>query len=338
MSLTPGQIVAAVAPIVGKAGAAGIAGNAMQESTDRSNAGGGNLLQWQGARQAGLQAYARAHGLNPNSDQANLGYLVQDLKGPYSGLAKQLRSTSDPGHAAVLFSNTYERPGTPMLANRIKYAQQAAGAPATGTFPTLRPGRPTTMSIPGTKTTSFNTQAIAENMFQRLAAQPISDHLGGENGLKDFLAAEQSGKYNVTSSTPSTKVTIPGVPVASRHATPAPTGLPTGKGLATVDGKPVAKWIAPILQYAQAHGWTGTVNSGYRSLADQTRIYNSGVRPAAKPGTSNHEMTAFPGGAVDVSQAQQLSNILLKSPYAHLLVYAGAKDPVHFSHPHGGSY
>jgi hypothetical protein len=62
------------------------------------------------------------------------------------------------------------------------------------------------------------------------------------------------------------------------------------------------------------------------------------VRPAARPGTSNHEGTQFPRGAVDVSDAQTLSRILQGSKYAHLLVWAGGKDPVHFSHPHNGSY
>ena len=56
------------------------------------------------------------------------------------------------------------------------------------------------------------------------------------------------------------------------------------------------------------------------------------------PGTSNHEGSAFPRGAVDVSDAAQLSSILLGSPYGSTLVWAGSKDKVHFSHPHGGSY
>ena len=103
-------------------------------------------------------------------------------------------------------------------------------------------------------------------------------------------------------------------------------------------GERVADWIKPILQYAKAHGWQGTVTSGYRSYAQQKAIYDSGVRPAAVPGTSNHEGDAFPRGAVDVSDAQQLSQILMHSPYANLLIWAGGKDPVHFSHPHGGHY
>lgn len=109
-------------------------------------------------------------------------------------------------------------------------------------------------------------------------------------------------------------------------------------GVANFEGMKVAAWIKPALVYARHHGWKGQVTSGFRSLADQTRIYNSGVRPAAKPGTSNHEATQFPRGAVDVSDPAVLSKILAQSPYAKQLQWAGSKDPVHFSHPHGGSY
>lgn len=110
------------------------------------------------------------------------------------------------------------------------------------------------------------------------------------------------------------------------------------KGLANFEGTKVAAWIKPYLVYARQHGWKGTVNSGYRSYAEQKRIYESGVRPAAVPGTSNHEGTSFPRGAVDVSEAEQLSQILQKKPGGSALKWAGSKDPVHFSHPHNGSY
>lgn len=109
-----------------------------------------------------------------------------------------------------------------------------------------------------------------------------------------------------------------------------------GKQVAHFDGKPVAGWIKPWLQYARQHGWKGSVNSGYRSVAEQRRIYNSGVRPAAKPGQSNHNFTGFPGGAIDVSDAAQLSRILKRA--GSPLKWAGAKDPVHFSHPRNGTY
>jgi hypothetical protein len=127
--------------------------------------------------------------------------------------------------------------------------------------------------------------------------------------------------------------TTPGKPTDPAHHSDT-----SAKGTVNFEGHPVAAWIAPELRWARAHGWKGSVNSGFRTLADQTRIYNSGVRPAAKPGTSNHEGADFPRGAVDVSDAQGLARVLAKKPGGSPLKWAGAKDPVHFSHPHGGSY
>lgn len=118
------------------------------------------------------------------------------------------------------------------------------------------------------------------------------------------------------------------------HGAPINTGQ---GGVTEFGGKPVASWIAQVLTRAKAAGWTGSVTSGYRSVAEQQRIWDSGVRPAARPGQSNHNFTAYPGGAVDVSQAAQLAQILRRLGI-NKLVWAGAKDPVHFSHPHDGGY
>lgn len=109
-------------------------------------------------------------------------------------------------------------------------------------------------------------------------------------------------------------------------------------GVGEFDGHQVALWIIPYLVYARAHGWTGHVESGYRSEAEQREIYDSGVRPAAVPGTSNHEGKVFPRGAVDVTEAAQLSSILEHMPGGSLLKWAGSADPVHFSYPHDGGY
>jgi hypothetical protein len=107
----------------------------------------------------------------------------------------------------------------------------------------------------------------------------------------------------------------------------------SAKGLATFEGVKVAAWMLPDLQYARRHGWKGKVNNGFRSYQEQARIYNSGVRPAARPGTSNHEGTEFPRGAVDADPS--LRYFL---PKGSKLRWAGAKDPVHYSYPHDGAY
>ena len=130
----------------------------------------------------------------------------------------------------------------------------------------------------------------------------------------------------------------PQVAQAAQAATGAPAPAPSSKGgTVNFDGKPVAAWIGGILQKARSAGWKGTVSSGYRSVAEQARIYNSGVRPAAKPGQSNHNFTAYPGGAVDVTDPQGLAATLRRLG-VNQLVWAGGKDPVHFSHPHNGGY
>jgi hypothetical protein len=157
---------------------------------------------------------------------------------------------------------------------------------------------------------------------------------GGGGLVHKVLYGLASGKYD--SVTPSHTTTSYGLPV--RQGNPASSHAPATHhaGVANFEGHQVAAWIKPELEYARAHGWTGTISSGFRTLADQTRIYNSGVRPAARPGTSNHEGSQFPRGAVDTTQSAQLSHIL--SSKGSPLVWAGSKDPVHFSHPHGGSY
>lgn len=144
------------------------------------------------------------------------------------------------------------------------------------------------------------------------------------------------GKSLSEASTPAA-ATVPKAKVKAM----APTAQTSQSGatVTTFDGKPVASWIAPILKYARAHGWKGSVTSGFRSYAKQQYLYSHPQGyPVAKPGTSKHEGSQYPKGAVDVSSAAQLAQILRNSPYRGKLVWAGSKDAVHYSHPQGGSY
>jgi hypothetical protein len=84
-----------------------------------------------------------------------------------------------------------------------------------------------------------------------------------------------------------TKVGEPGVEIPSgipkpereEYRKPPPQG-PTGT--ATFQGVTVAKWTLPMLEYAQGHGWTGQITSGYRPYEE-----------------SEHAKTQYPGGAID---------------------------------------
>jgi hypothetical protein len=96
--------------------------------------------------------------------------------------------------------------------------------------------------------------------------------------------------------------------------------------------KPIAGWIAPILDWASQHGWTGSVTSGYRDYQQQAAINASGAY-SAPAGKSNHETTQYPGGAVDVSNPSQLIDVLkgYAGPYKLVGGVLGAVDPEHFS-------
>lgn len=112
------------------------------------------------------------------------------------------------------------------------------------------------------------------------------------------------------------------------------------QGVSTFDNHPVSNWIIPYLIYARAQGWSGHVESGYRTPAEQiaaAKSYGLWHYPSG-PLASNHVKKNFPGGAVDVTQAAQLNGILQQLPGGSLLQWAGASDPVHFSYHHNGGY
>lgn len=112
------------------------------------------------------------------------------------------------------------------------------------------------------------------------------------------------------------------------------------RGLATwhnPDGSTVqiAKWIYFELKRV---GWHGYVESGYRSTKEQAEVCATGVKPCATPGQSKHQGKVFPDGAIDVRKSEA-ADLSAKLKRAHSpLIYAGSKDPVHFSHPTNGSY
>jgi hypothetical protein len=96
--------------------------------------------------------------------------------------------------------------------------------------------------------------------------------------------------------------------------------------------KPIATWIVPILEWASTHGWGGTVTSGYRTYFEQVQLNAAGAF-SAPAGLSNHETTAYPGGAVDVTQPGRLIDVLRTYQGQPKLVggVLGAVDPEHFS-------
>ncbi len=113
-------------------------------------------------------------------------------------------------------------------------------------------------------------------------------------------------------------------------------------GIGSFDGKPVAKWMIPKLQWARAHGWQGRLVSGWRSIAYSIQLcYNMCGRPSC-PGrcggaSTNHvKADPLPGivnGAIDVSDYTRFGQLMRRSdcPGPRIFNALGARDPVHFS-------
>jgi hypothetical protein len=158
--------------------------------------------------------------------------------------------------------------------------------------------------------------------------------------VREVLAGEAKGIGPIGGgSTSSTVAYHPGAGTQTGTATPPldRAGARQLRGTVDFEGTPVAAWIYPYLKYARLKGWKGTVTSGYRDRAEQADACAHTSGPCATPGQSNHQGKRFPRGAVDVTNAEELAQIL-SGLAGSLLKWAGSADPVHFSFPHGGSY
>jgi hypothetical protein len=288
---------------------------------------------------------ARGLGVNPRDPWQNLvggaRYLKQQL-GRFGNYGDALRAYNA-GPGAVRQSHGYAetnayvqkilRGANPAASTRAPRAGGAGPAPASS----APGGLGGLTSDPGS---SGDVSALLSLLTQKRQA-PASmgvqaPAFSARPALPAGYQAPVSGggpepRQDITATTGGKATRTLGTPVSGRG------------GTGTFDGKTVAGWIEPALKYARAHGWKGTVASGLRSTREQAQLYadfKAGRRagPVAAPGTSRHEGANYPYGAVDVSDAAQLNAILRRSPYRKRLQWAGARDPVHFSHQFGGTY
>lgn len=121
---------------------------------------------------------------------------------------------------------------------------------------------------------------------------------------------------------------------------------PLPQGVGYFDGHAVAKWMITPLKWARQHGWGGSVISGIRSPSAQLAAAADYARRSGRsiasiypngPLASNHVIhkrpVAYPEGAVDVTEPQQLAQVLTGYPGHPNLVWAGPTigDDAHFS-------
>ncbi|MBS1058220.1 phage tail tip lysozyme [Gluconobacter kondonii] len=99
----------------------GTKGNPSSNMAD-DNANGWGLAQWGGSRKQGELDYAQQHSLSPGSLQANLGFMDQELEGPYSKTISDIKGTSNIQDAAKIWDQDYEQASDPEMSSRDQYA------------------------------------------------------------------------------------------------------------------------------------------------------------------------------------------------------------------------
>jgi hypothetical protein len=107
-------------------------------------------------------------------------------------------------------------------------------------------------------------------------------------------------------------------------------------GVSTFDGKPVAAWLKPYLDWARAHGWQGTLNSGYRTPEYSEHLCIGMCGATSCPGkcagrSSHHSIRVKPGGAIDVSDFAKFGELMRQCPYSPRIFNNLPTDQVHYS-------
>ena len=158
--------------------AAGIVGNighetgGMRSMQEVNPVGGGRgglgWCQWTGPRRVQFEKYCNDNNLDVNSDEANYGYLKQELSTTYKASIAAVKQTSDASSAMQAFEKHYERAGVKNYASRERYANIAManfdGSPASvGNSPsdttapeTTAPGAPSGNRPSNIVTASFS--------------------------------------------------------------------------------------------------------------------------------------------------------------------------------------
>ena len=90
--------------------------------------GGWGIAQWTGPRRRAMEAWCRAHGLDPASDEANEGYLRVELSTSEAPALAALRRAATLAEATASFGRLFERPGIVAPASRLAWARRALAA------------------------------------------------------------------------------------------------------------------------------------------------------------------------------------------------------------------
>lgn len=133
---------------IGHDDAAAILGNLGHESgglmalqeispTVQGSKGGYGWAQWTGPRRRKFMAWCQRNKLKPASDEANFGYLLAELRGPYKGAIAAVKRAGGLAAKVKAFELQYEGAGVKHYASRNQWAAIALEAYLANPNPTL---------------------------------------------------------------------------------------------------------------------------------------------------------------------------------------------------------
>jgi hypothetical protein len=107
-------------------------------------------------------------------------------------------------------------------------------------------------------------------------------------------------------------------------------------GVASFEGKPVAAWLKPYLDWARKHGWQGDLKSGYRTPEESEQLCFGICGHPTCSGTcagrtSNHSGRVKPNGAIDVTDEVRFGELMKRCPFSPRIFNDLPSDRVHFS-------
>lgn len=91
----------------------------------KGSRGGYGLMQWTGPRRRAYEAWCGSRKLDPASFEANVGFLVHELKNtPEKRSLAKIQTVDGLPAKTRVFMESFLRPGIPHLEGRIRYAQE----------------------------------------------------------------------------------------------------------------------------------------------------------------------------------------------------------------------
>lgn len=119
--------------------AAACAGNGGHESggfaslqetnpTVAGSKGGYGWFQWTGPRRRKFEAWCKANGVNPSSDEASIQYVIVELKGEQKAAVRATAKAAGLDAKVKAFEASFERAGVKHYDSRIKWAKIALDA------------------------------------------------------------------------------------------------------------------------------------------------------------------------------------------------------------------